>query len=134
MKKINFRLLGLFVVFLSVFSNQVVFADIIIRKDDDSGFKPNNVLSLSKTFSLSSKTFIPVTADLVGTDLIVDFNTTVGTAFVSVVDQNGNVVYQTTVDTFISPEVIIPVDGLSSDKYSVKIAYGSTNLIGDFNL
>jgi len=134
MKKINFRLLGLFVVLLSVFSNQVVFAEIVIRKDDDSGLKPNIISTQSKTYSLSLKTVIPVSADVVGTDLIVDFSTTVGTAFVSIVDKNGIVVYQTTVDTFSTPEVIIPVDGFSSGKYSVKISYGSTKLIGDFNL
>ena len=134
MKKINFRLLGLFGVLLSVFSNQVVFAEIVIRKDDDSGLKPNIISTQSKTYSLSLKTVIPVSADVVGTDLIVDFSTTVGTAFVSIVDKNGIVVYQTTVDTFSTPEVIIPVDGFSSGKYSVKISYGSTKLIGDFNL
>ena len=87
MKKINFRLLGLFVVLLSVFSNQVVFAEIVIRKDDDSGLKPNIISTQSKTYSLSLKTVIPVSADVVGTDLIVDFSTTVGTAFVSIVDK-----------------------------------------------
>ena len=134
MKKINFRFLGLLVLLLSVFSNQVVFADIIIRKDDGTGLQPNNVLSKSKAMSLSSTAFIAVTADVVGTDLIVDFGTSVGTALVSVVDQNGNVVSQTSVDTFSTSEVIIPVDGLSTGKYSVKISYGSTKLIGDFNL
>ena len=134
MKKINFRFLGLFVLLLSVFSNQVVFADIIIRKDDPApGGVPNNILS-KRTLSLSSTSFISVTADLVGTDLIVDFGTSVGTALVSVVDQDGNVVYQTSVDTFSTSEVIIPVDGLSTGKYSVKISYGSTKLIGDFKL
>jgi len=134
MKKINFKFLGLFVLLLSVFSNQVVFADIIIRKDDGTGFQPNNVLTKSKALSLSSTSFIAVTADVVGTDLIVDFNSSVGTAFVSIVDQNGNVVSQTSVDTFSTSEVIIPVDGLSTGKYSVKISYGSTKLIGNFNL
>ena len=134
MKKFNFRFLGLLVLLLSVFSNQVVFADIIIRKDDGTGLQPNNVLSKSKAMSLSSTAFIAVTADVVGTDLIVDFGTSVGTALVSVVDQNGNVVSQTSVDTFSTSEVIIPVDGLSTGKYSVKISYGSTKLIGNFNL
>ena len=134
MKKINFKFLGLFVLLLSVFSNQVVFADIIIRKDDGTGLQPNNVLSKSKALSLSSTSFIAVTADVVGTELIVDFNSSVGTAFVSIVDQNGNVVSQTSVDTFSTSEVIIPVDGLSTGKYSVKISYGSTKLIGNFNL
>ena len=134
MKKINFRLLGLFVLLLSVFSNQVVFADIIIRKDDQGPGTSPTVQSKLKTFSLSSTSFIAVTAEIVGTDLIVDFGTSVGTAFVSVVDQNGAVVYQTSVDTFSTSEVIIPVDGLSTGKYSVKISYGSTKLIGNFNL
>jgi hypothetical protein len=84
--------------------------------------------------SFSSTFIIPVTADIIGSDLIVDFTTTVGTAVVSVVDQNGNVVYQTVVDTFSTPEVVIPVDGMSSGDYSLKISYGSTHLIGDFQL
>ena len=133
MKKINFRLLSFFVVLICVFSNQVVFADIIIRKDGDTGSQPN-VLSASKMNSFSSTFIIPVTADIIGADLIVDFTTTVGTAVVSVVDQNGNVVYQTVVDTFSTPEVVIPVDGMSSGDYSLKISYGSTHLIGDFQL
>ena len=138
MKKINFRLLGFFVVFIFAFSNQVLSGDVLIRRDGDQGNQPNALVSSlstsSKTSSLSSKTVIPVTADVVGSELIVDFSTTVGTAYVSVVDANGNVVYLTTVDTFSTPEVVIPLDGLSSGKYSVKISYGSTKLIGDFKL
>jgi hypothetical protein len=138
MKRINFRLIAFFVVSLLAFSNQVVFADIAIRKDPGNGDTSPNIVSsmstLSTTGTKSSKTVIPVTADIVGTDLIVDFTSTVGTAYVSVVDQNGNAVYQTTVDTFSDPELVIPVDGLSSGKYSLKIAYGSTNLIGNFQL
>jgi len=134
MKKINFRLLAFFVVLLSVFSNQVVFAEIVIRKDEQGPSTTPTVQSRLKAFSLSSTAFIAVTADVIGSDLIVDFGTSVGTALVSVVDQNGNVVYQSSVDTFSTSEVIIPVDGLSTGKYSVKISYGSTKLIGDFNL
>ncbi len=138
MKRINFRLIAVFVVSLLAFSNQGVFADIIIRQDPGNGQSQPNIVSSMSTLSVAktklSKTVIPVTADIVGTDLIVDFTTTVGTAFVTVVDQNGNAVYQTTVDTFSDPELVIPVDGLSSGKYSLKIAYGSTNLIGNFQL
>jgi len=134
MKKINFRFLGLFVVFLFVFSNQVVFADILIRKDNtDPTVQPMGAARMS-ILSSSSKTYIQVTADVSGSDLIVDFNSTVGTAFVSVVDQSGNVVYQTAVDTFSTSELVIPLDGLSSGNYSLKISYGSTKLIGDFQL
>ena len=140
MKRINFRLVAFLVVLFSVFSSQFVFADlIIIRKDGNQGSAPNvlsaaKVSSLSVTTSLSSTSVIPVTADLVGSDLYVDFTSTVGTAYVSVIDKSGNVVYQTVVDTYSTSEVVIPVDGLSSGSYSLKITYGFTNLIGSFQL
>jgi len=140
MKRINFRLVAFLVVLFSVFSSQFVFADlIIIRKDGNQGSAPNvlsaaKVSSLSVTTSLSSTSVIPVTADLVGSDLYVDFTSTVGTAYVSVVDKSGNVVYQTVVDTYSTSEVVIPVDGLSSGNYSLKISYGSTKLTGSFQL
>ena len=138
MKKINFRLLSFFVVLICVFSNQVVFADIILKKDDPAQGGVANIatskLTASKLTAFQSQSEIPVTADIIGSDLIVDFTTTVGTASVSVVDQNGNVVYQTVIDSFSTPEVVIPVDGMSSGNYSLKISYGSTNLTGDFQL
>ena len=134
MKRINFRLLGFFIVLLSVFSNQVVFADILIRKDDPAPGGVPNIRTAVKAFSLSTSSVIPVTADISGSDLIVDFTTIVGTAYVSVVDQSGNVVYQTVVDTYSTSEVVIPVAGLSSGSYSLKISYGSTKLIGNFQM
>ncbi len=140
MKK--FKLSGIFILFLCVFANQFVWGDILIRKDPDptQPNQPNNVTSMSSmtrikaSSSTSSSNFIPVTADVVGSELIVDFTTIVGTAYVSVVDNSGNVVYQTVVDTFSTSEVAIPVDGMGSGKYSLKISYDSTRLIGDFRL
>jgi len=139
MKKINYKLLCFFIVSISLFTNQVAFSQILIRKDDPAPGTSPNVLSMSKTssattYSLSTRSFIPVSANVVGTELFVDFSTTVGTAFVSVVDYNGNVVYQTVVDTYSTDEVAIPIDGLSSGNYSLKISYGSTHLIGNFKL
>ncbi|MDD4968255.1 MAG: DUF3244 domain-containing protein [Paludibacter sp.] len=143
MKKINFKLLGFFIVSLSLFTNQVVYADILIRKDDPAPGGGSNIATQSyslstttstKTYSSSTKFVIPVTADVVGSELFVDFTISVGTAYVSVVDANGSVVYQTAVDTYSTPEVVIPVDGLSSGKYSLKISYGSTSLTGNFQL
>ncbi len=135
MKKISFRFLGMLAVLLCVCSSQVVFADtVLIRKDPNNPtVQPMGVTRLN-SLSTSSTSFIPVTADLNGSDLIVDFSTSVGTAFVSVVDKSGNVVYQTVVDTFSVSEVIISIDTLSSGSYSLKIAYGTTKLIGDFQL
>jgi len=140
MKRINFRLLGFFVVFIFAFSNQVLSGDILIRRDGDTGSIPM-VLSMSSLSTTTTKTsfstfksVITVSADVIGSELFVDFGTKVGTAYVSVVDMNGSIVYQTAVDTYSTQEVTIPLDGLSSGKYSVKIAYGSTKLIGDFKL
>ena len=132
MKKFKFS--GVLVL-LCIFSSQLVFGDIILKKDDPT-IQPNGpaMATMSKAKSLSFSTYVPVTATVVGTELIVDFTTTVGTAYVSVVDQSGNVVYSTVVDTFSTSEVLIPVDGLSSGKYSLKISYGTTRLTGDFQL
>ena len=134
MKKIKPTLLNLLMFCAFALPLQSLFAvDVPLKKDETGPGTMINSPAL-RTAAFKTQIVISVTADLIGTDLIVDFSTTVGTAFVSVVDQNGNVVSQSTVDTFSTQEVIIPVDGLSSGKYSVKIVYGSTNLIGDFKL
>jgi hypothetical protein len=117
----------------------MVFGDIIIRRDDPTGGQPTApaMAPMSKAKSLSStssSTYIPVTADIINSELIVNFSSIVGTATVSVVDVNGFVVSQTIVDTFTTSEVIIPVDGLSSGMYSLKISYGTTKLTGNFQL
>ncbi|HLP06497.1 MAG TPA: DUF3244 domain-containing protein [Paludibacter sp.] len=131
MKKINLlKKDTVLLIFLSMFS---VYAssEIIIRFDDWKGTVPKpTVMTQSATSSID----IPLSANLIGTDLILDFTTSVGTAYISVVDNKGDVVYQTVADTVLEPEVIIPLDGLKGGKYSVKISYGSTNLIGDFQL
>jgi len=122
---------------LCVFSSQFVFGDIILKKDDPT-IQPNSATSMSsmlKTKSSSTaSTVIPVSADIINSELIVNFSSIIGTATVSVVDVNGFVVSQTIVDTFTTSEVIIPVDGLNSGKYSLKISYGTTKLTGNFQL
>ena len=134
MKGIYFKFISVLVIFFSMFLNQVAAGDIIIRSDNDDPGSVINKVSSMNAYTSSSTTFITVSANLTETDLIVDFSTPVGTAFVSVVDESGNVVYQTVIDTFFESEVIIPVDGLNSGNYSLKISYGSTNLTGDFQL
>jgi len=138
MKK--FKLLG--VLLFCAFANQFAWGDdiIIIRKDPDPRTGQPNIASMSssllktKSASTSSLSVIPVTADIIGSELIVDFTSIIGTATVSVVDANGYVVYQTDVDTFTTSDVAIPLDGLNSGKYSLKISYGTTKLTGDFQL
>ena len=132
MKK--FKLSVSFIFCFFVFGIQNVFSGDIPLKKDDPSIQPNGFARLS-TSSLSTKTtFIPVNAEVIGNELIVDFTTAVGTAYVSVVDLSGNVVYQTVVDTFSTQELVIPVDGLSTGKYILRISYGTTKLSGSFQL
>ncbi|MEI6554466.1 MAG: DUF3244 domain-containing protein [Paludibacter sp.] len=130
MKRFNFS--TLLVVVFCLFANQV-FSAIILKKDDPgTGTIPGPAPTKSITFKSSAS--IPVMADIIGSELIVDFTSALGTASVSVVDETGNVVYQTIVDTYSASEVVIPVDELSSGKYALKISYASTRLTGDFEL
>jgi len=138
MKKIKFT--NIATLLFCAFAIQNVFADVPLRKDDPGPGVNPNVTSMSssmlksKSASTSSSSIIPVTADIINSELIVDFTSIVGTATVSVVDANGYVVSQTNVDTFTTSEVAIPLDGLSSGKYSLKISYGTTKLTGNFQL
>ncbi len=141
MKKLTSKSFGKLIFLLGMFlTTQFSFGDILIRKDtnSDPGLQPMGVTTLSATSltttstSTSTYTTYPVSADVIGTDLIVDFSKSVGTAYITVVDYSGAVVYMTAADTYSSREVVIPVDGWSSGKYSVKIAYKNTKLIGDF--
>ena len=130
MKRFNFS--TLLVVVFCLFANQV-FSAIILKKDDPgTGTIPGP--APTKSFTFKSTASIPVMADIIGSELIVDFTSAVGTASVSVVDETGNVVYQTVVDTYSASEVVIPVDELSSGKYALKVSYANTKLTGDFQL
>jgi len=126
MKKLNSILFGIFMMLVCVLPFQSIFAvDVPLKKGEPGA----GTLMMTRSLSI-----VPVTADLLSTELIVDFTSTVGTAYVSLVDKSGNVVYQTTVDTFSTPEVVIPVDGLNNGNYALKIVYGSTSFSGSFKL
>ena len=114
--------------FLNVYAD-----DVPLKKDGGTNTVPN-ILTPLKTLSLSSFTYLSVSADLTNNELTVDFGAPVGTATVTIVDASDAVVYQIAVDTYSTPEVVIPVDNLSSGIYKLKISYGSTNLIGEFQL
>lgn len=141
MKTINLRSQGTFVFLLCVFSTLSVFAEIPLKKDDpEPGTLPNAIVPSSlktsslKTTSLKVQTIIPVTADVINGELGVFFNSPVGIATVSVVDQYGNVVELTTIDTNSSSELYISTDGWDAGVYTLKISYGTTHLIGEFQL
>jgi len=125
MKQLFVRPLGQIVVLVLLVFSQYVSADYIGR-GDDGNTKPNITSSIT-TLSMESSLYIDdITIDVIGSDLIVNFNSSVGIATVTVADKNGNVVYQTTADTDTTSEVIIPVSFFTSGTYTVEVAYGST--------
>jgi len=107
---------------------QVSFAtDIIIRKDSQS--PPPQPMPNSVTIG-----DIPVTATIDNTDLTVYFDWAVGDAIVTVYNSANQVVSQQTVDTSSTLEVAMSLSNQSSGDYVVRISYGTTHLIGDFQI
>lgn len=135
MKATSFKFAIFLFVLAGLFMSSLTYADDVpLKKDDGLGTLPNIVSPMLKSLSLNSFTYLSVSADLTNGVLTVDFSSSVGTALISIVDETGSIVYQVSVDTYSTPEVAIPVDDLGSGSYSLKISYGSTNLVGKFQL
>ena len=106
---------------------QVSFATNILIRKDNSVPPPDRLLS-------TLNTLYPVSATIVGTDLTVYFDSEVGVATVTVYDSANQVVSQQTVDTSSTLEVAMSLSNQSSGDYVVRISYGTTHLIGDFQI
>jgi Protein of unknown function (DUF3244). len=133
MKKINSFLKHLFVLVVCIFSAQSIFAvDVPLKNGDDGTIRvgTNRVTTVTET----AVTNTSISATLLIPDLYVDFSSPVGTAVISIINSTSNTVYQVAVDTYATPEVVIPVDALNSGKYTLKVSYGSTILKGTFQL
>jgi len=113
---------------------QSAFADISLKKDNPGPGGVPNITNSLKTTSLRTMSILPVSADVINDELVVDFSSAVGNATISVVDQYGNTIYLSTINTYSSSELAIPVTGWGSGSYTLKISYGTTNLIGSFQL
>ena len=125
MKQFISRPFGQLLVLSTLVISQFVFAGAPLKGDTDPGSVPINY----STMSISSDSYniiSEITIDIIGSDLIVNFNAPVGIALVSVKNSKGTIVYQTTVDTDYTAEVAIPVSSLKSGDYTVSVAYGST--------
>lgn len=77
---------------------------------------------------------LPVSASISETELAVYFEPTVGDATITVYDANNNVVCQETVDTDNNSSVFISSSNWSIGSYSITITYGTTSLIGYFDM
>jgi hypothetical protein len=77
---------------------------------------------------------LPVSATISETQLSVYFEPTVGDATITVYDADNNVVYQETVDTDSTPNVFISSTNWSAGSYTITITYGTTSVIGYFEM
>jgi hypothetical protein len=127
MKKINSSVISFITLLFCVLSVQNVFAvDVPLKKGDGEGCKPS---MLSKSTSI-----LPVSVSLDDTTLGIAFSKSVGIAQITIVDESGNVVYQDVIDTNSSLESYIETGGFDSGNYTLKVSYGTTTLIGGFQL
>ncbi len=77
---------------------------------------------------------LPVSASISETELAVYFEPTVGDATITVYDAYNNIVSQETVDTDSESTVFITSSSWSTGSYSITISYGTTSLIGYFDM
>ncbi len=129
MKRINVKYLGSLLLFFLLAASQFVFADYPLRKDDTD---PGSVTLGTLRAPARAKVVIPVTMDVVNGELAIFFNNSVGTAYISIQDANGNIVATDVLDTNASTEFYIPLDELEAGTYTLRVSYGTTKLIGEF--
>ena len=129
MKQLMVRPMGQFVILATLVFSQFVFAGDYIRGGGDPTVPnivaPNSISNISTSSDLNYL-INEITIDVVASDLMINFNSPIGIATVSINDINGNIAYQTTVDTNSTSEVIVPIDLLDEGNYTVTVTYGST--------
>ena len=76
----------------------------------------------------------PVSASIDSTSLSIVFSSVVGDATITICHENGNTVYNNTVNTNSLPTVIIAVDTWSEGAYTLTITYNNEYLLGIFDL
>jgi len=125
MKKINFSVISFITLLFCVLSVQTVLAvDVPLKKGNPS----------DKDFLSRSTSILPVSVSLDDTTLGVFFSKPVGIAQITIVDESGNIVYQAVANTNSSLESDIETGGFDSGNYTLKVSYGTTTLIGGFQL
>jgi len=126
MKQLVVRPIGQFVIFASLVCSQLVFADGPLKGDTNPGSVPN-APAINNSFSeMNSVVINDITIDIVGNDLMINFNSPIGIATVSIKDSKGNLVYQSAVDTEITADLSLPTSLFNKGTYSVVVSYGSS--------
>ena len=134
MKKNRQQILGgLFLLIITMLVQTVYAVEVPLGKRETGAGTMSLGKSLVKSNVLSS-TGIPVTADLDNNELSLLFTVPVGVATITIEDNNGNIVYVTSVDTGNSIDSTIALDSLEMGDYKLVIMYGKTILDGNFSL
>jgi len=126
MKQLIVRPIGQFVILASLVCSQLVFAGGPLHGDTDPGSVPNAPAKCNTLSDMTSILVNDITVDIVGTDLIINFNSPIGIATVSIKNSKGVTVYQTTVDTESTADVSLPTSLFSAGNYTVVVSYGSS--------
>ena len=127
MKKINLPLFSILMLLLLNLPFQLVSAkDVLLRPDDVPANIPSN----------ETKAPVRIALDVAQneTDVTLNFLYPVDAAQVTVENENGEVVYMETVDTFTTLDAAIDTQNFDGGVYTLKISYGSTDLVGEFEL
>lgn len=109
-----------------IFSSQAVYAgEVLLRPDKDP------IVGENKSYAPVS---IALNVTQNETDVTLSFLYPVDAAQVTVENENGEVVYMETVDTFTTLDEAIDTLNFDGGVYTLKISYGSTDLVGEFEL
>jgi hypothetical protein len=125
MKKLNLILSASLMTLICIFSSQAIYAGQVLIRPDVPIITDNNT---------KAPVSIALGVTQNETDVILNFLYPVDAAQVTVENENGEVVYMETVDTFTTLDAAIDTQNFDGGVYTLKISYGSTDLIGEFEL
>lgn len=95
----------------------------------------NGVPPVNPTGPARAPVYIHLSVTLIDyTGLLIRFDDIIGITIISVLDENGNVVYDNTVDSNLYMEHFISVDTWYSGNYKLLISIDGTELTGTFSI
>jgi len=117
-----------FVSLLAMYSSAAMAELPVIFQQQDPGSRPR-VRSMSL-----ARVMIPVSAGIDDASLNIQFNNTIGTAFITVVKHTGELVYSENVEATASLYLNIDASDWESGNYELYIQYAGTTLTGNFKV
>ena len=113
---------------LAMYSSSTVAIQPVVLSSLNPTIRPR-VQSMSRSIAI-----IPVSATIDETSLNVQFNNTVGTAFITIVKHTGELVYSENIEATESLLVNIDSSDWETGSYELYIQYAGTTLTGNFKV